>query len=293
MKLTLVIPVYISDPLHLDFTRQTLESIHTHHSHQVILVNNFCKPEFETELSKLTSTPEVSFDSAQDAHTSGVKLVNNPSGNILAASWNLGMKLAFNQDGVSEFLGAQDLKRSAEERAPKNTETSPHSDYCLIINNDIILHPQAIDNLVAFAQKHPEFLLWSASEWANARTLAQAKLTSRFSPHPHFSCFMVSPKTIETVGWFDEKFSFGYFEDNDYHTRILLKGFQAAATDSAKFYHYGSRTINVDDNLKIEGKYHYQLNRAYFKKKWGLDIHGRAFDPPEAILKEIHIHPPQ
>jgi GT2 family glycosyltransferase len=248
MKLTIIIPVYISDPLHLDFTRQTLESIQTTHDYQVIIVNNYCSPQFQNDLSLLAS---------------GYTLVANPSGNILASAWNLGIRYAF-----------------------KN-----RSNFCLILNNDLILHPQCIDNLVSFAGKHPEFLLWSASEWANSRTLTKALLTPSFSPHPHFSCFMLSSQTVKKVGYFDEHFTMGYFEDNDYHTRILLKGDQAAATDSAKFYHYGSRTINVDDRLRIEGKYHYQLNRVYFQKKWGLDIHGRAFSPPETILKEIYPHP--
>ena len=224
MKLTFVIPVYISNALHLDFTRQTLKSIQTSHDHKVIIVNNFCAPAFRPDLERLA--------------TCDWQLVDNPKGNILASAWNLGIKMSFSGDAGSP------------------------SDYCLLLNNDLILHPKCLDNLVTFATNHPKFLIWSASEWANARTLSQAKMTQSFSFHPHFSCFMVAPKTIEVVGYFDEHFTMGYFEDNDYHTRILHAGYQAAATNSAKFYHYGSRTINIDDNLKIEGKYHYQKNRA-------------------------------
>ena len=245
MPLTIVVPVYISSDLHLDFTRQTLESIKTSHDHEVLVVVNHCEPQYKDALNSLLTTSS--------------SLLPNPKGNILASAWNLGL----------------------------DHMVKSKSDYALVINNDIVFHPKCIDNLIVFAQAHPEFLLWSASEWSNQRTLASAKLTQSFSLHPHFSCFMVSPKTIQEVGLFDEHFTMGYFEDNDYHTRILQKGFQAAATDSAKFYHYGSRTINVDDDLKIEGKYHYQKNREYFKQKWGVDIHGQAFDPPEEILKAI------
>lgn len=252
MKLTLIIPIYISNELHLDFTRQTLASIKTKHDYEVIVVNNFCDPKFTPHLRRLA--------------TRDSRLVNNPKGNILAAAWNLGINSAFDQVAKPETRVA---------------------DYCLILNNDIIFHPQCIDNLVIFAQDHPDFLLWSASQWSNLKTLNQAVLTKSWSPHPHFSCFMLSNKTFKTVGTFDEKFNFGYFEDNDYHTRILIKGGVAAATDSAKFYHYGSRTTAVDDDLAVEAKYHYQLNRKYFQKKWGLDIHGQAFDPPESILNKI------
>lgn len=278
MKLTLVIPVYISNELHLDFTRQTLESIQTAHDYEILIINNFCAPQFLDQLTSLLS-----------AHCS---LLPNPAGNILAASWNLGIKYAFAPGGAelqesTPGAGRRHPVAGSRGRTILSSNRLMNSDFCVIMNNDLILHPQCLDNLVKFAQKHPEFLLWSASEWSDARTLSRAKMTQSFSLHPHFSLFMLSPKTIKEVGYFDENFTFGYFEDNDYHTRILQRGFQAAATDSAKFYHYGSRTINVDDNLKIEGKYHYQQNREYFKKKWGLDIHGRAFDPPEKILQYL------
>jgi GT2 family glycosyltransferase len=259
MHLSLIIPLYISDPLHLDFTRQTLESIKTKHDYRVLLIVNYCAPQFKADLKKLV--------------TGNRSLVTNPHGNILAAAWNLGIKTAFGQ------------------KPEKNKLVTGHwslvSDYTLILNNDIILHPHCIDNLVAFAQAHPEFLLHTASQWPSARTLTTAPLTDNYSLHPHFSCFMVSQKTIQEVGYFDEHFTMGYFEDNDYHTRMLVKGYQAAATDSAKFYHYGSRTISVDDSLKPLAQKHYQQNRAYFQKKWGLDIHAKAFDPPEEILKHI------
>ena len=257
MKLTIVIPIYVSDPLHLDFTRQTLATIKTRHDYEVFLIVNFCKPEFKTELKKLVACR--------------LSLVANNRGNILAAAWNLGISKAF------------------ESRITNHESRT--SDYCLLLNNDILLHPKCIDNLATFAQNHPEFLLWSGTVWPDSRTLAKAKWDGSFSLHPHFSCFMVSPQTIAEAGFFDEHFTMGYFEDNDYHTRILLTGHQTAATTTARFYHYGSRTINVDDNLSIEAKFHYQENRAYFKKKWGLDIHGRAFSPPDTILKEIYPHP--
>lgn len=278
MKLTIVIPVYISTDLHLDFTRLTIESIKTKHDYQVIVINNFCEPQFQAKLDQLATLPRT-------------QVIDNPKGNILASAWNLGIKLSFEKKRrhSSNLRPQPDMPTQIDpgSEAPLDPGSNRPADFCLLLNNDILLHPLCIDNLVQFAKDHPEFLLWSASEWADARTLAKAKLSSKFSLHPHFSLFMVSPKTIETVGYFDEHFIMGYFEDNDYHTRILVKGFQASAADNAKFYHYGSRTINVDDDLKIEGKFHYQQNRAYFKKKWGLDIHGRAFDPPEAILKEI------
>lgn len=287
MKLTIVIPLYLSDPLHMDFTRQTLESIKTKHDYEVILIVNYCSPSLETDLSSLLTT-----------HRS---LFTNDKGNILASAWNLGMKIAFSSSTLGEAELAQSLRseRAQRNRVPRlkaeetgssstrDRKLEPKSDYCLILNNDLILHPQAIDNLVTFAESHPDFLLWTMTEWSDMRTLAKAKWDGSFSLHPHFSAFMVNHRTLQLIGWFDENLRPAYFEDNDYHIRILLKGKHAAATTTAKFYHFGSRTVNVDDALKPSVKAGYQQNRIYMKKKWGLDPHGKAFDPPEEILKHI------
>jgi GT2 family glycosyltransferase len=249
VNLSIVIPVYISDPLHLDFTRQTLESIKTKHVYHTYLIVNYCHPKLAKSLQKLVNGNR--------------SLVTNPRGNILASAWNLGLKLSH----------------------------EAHANYTLLLNNDLVLHPTAIDNLIKFAQKHPEFLLWSAVEHDNLRTLKEATLEGSYSHHPHFSAFMVSQKTIATVGLFDENFRLGYFEDNDFHLRILKAGYQATATTTAKFYHYGSRTAAVDDDLRLQLKPAYQQNRAYFQTKWGIDIHGQAFNPPESILEVTYQTP--
>ena len=250
MKLLISIPIYFSDPLHIDFTWQTINSIQTKHNYQILVVNNYCHPDFKPALTEIASNPKVT-------------VLENPTGNNLAISWNMGLKQA-SQDNY---------------------------DAALTINNDILFHDQAIDNLIDFAAKHPEFVLWTGTEWADMRTLAKATWDGSHGENPHFSCFLTSQATIDQIGYFDEKLQGAYFEDNDYHTRILLAGKKAAATTTSKFYHYGSRTANIDEDLRRVNKQNYQTNRKYMKRKWGLDFHGQGFNPPEDILKEIYKTP--
>jgi len=250
MKLTLVVPVYLTDSLHQEFTLETIDSVNSSHPINTLVVVNHASPSFAPFLDEVNTRKST-------------QVLHNPRGNILGAAWNQGI-LSGLESG---------------------------SDYVLLANNDIVFHPKCIDNLVRFAQSHPDYLLWTASEWSNLRTLKQATWDDSHSPHPHFSCFMVNKQTVDTVGWFDENLKVGYFEDNDFHIRILIAGREAHATNTAKFYHYGSRTINVDDNLRQTIKPAYEKNRTYIKKKWGLDIHGKAYSPPEKILDEIYHHP--
>ena len=251
MKISIVIPIYHSSDVLFDFTRQTLESIKSeNHELNIILVVNYSTPELYPTQDKFNLHESIK----------SVVVVDNPKGNQVPSAWNLGIKIG--------------LEAGA--------------DYVAVLNNDLVLHHKCIDNLMVFADMHPEFILWSASEWIDIRTLdgiKEADITWDFSEHPHFSFFMVNQKTIDTVGWIDENLHLAYFEDADFHTRILLSGNKAGKTEAAKFYHYGSRTIKVDESLYDQNKRSYEDNRHYLEKKWGFDFHGKMFVPPEKVLE--------
>lgn len=257
MKVFLVVPVYHSSDVLFDFTRQTLESIRSdNHELHLLLVNNYSLPDLYPKKEQFNLHESVK----------SFTVVDNPKGNQVPSAWNLGIKMGLE-------VGA---------------------DYIMVLNNDLVLHHKCIDNLLVFADTHPEFILWSASEWIDIRTLngiKEADITWDYSEHPHFSFFMVNQKTIDTVGWFDENLKMGYMEDGDMHYRIVLSGNKAGKTEAAKFYHYGSRTIKVDENLYDQNKRSYEDNRAYIWQKWHIDFHGKVFAPPEEMLKVGYKYP--
>jgi len=202
------------------------------------LINNYCAPEYLPKIKALA------------------KVISNKENNVSSA-WNLGINY-----GIENKF-----------------------DYIIIPNNDLIFRHDAIDNLIKFAHLHPEFILWTAAEYTDMRTLEHHQPDNNFDEHPHFSCFMVSPKTIELLkqkeegtkepipGYFDTGFRIAYFEDQDMAQRIARAGFHAAKTGSALFYHFGSRTIKVDDELNKMNVRNYEDNRWYFKRKWNYDPH--------------------
>jgi len=254
MNIAAVLPLYLSNDILLDFTKQTVESIKSEeHSIMLYFIVNFAKPEFYPK--------KESFDFYHSIKD--VKIIDNPKGNEVGAAWNLGIKTAL-ADG---------------------------NDYVMVLNNDLVLHEKCVDNLVWFAQDYPEFLLWTAAEHLDLKTLKDIKLTDEFSEHPHFSYFMVNQKTVDTVGWFDENLKMAYHEDSDMHYRVLLSGNKAGKIESAKFYHYGSRTIHTDDELFDKNKRSYEDNRSYIKLKWGIDTHDKVYVPPEKMLEEGYKYP--
>ncbi len=159
--------------------------------------------------------------------------------------------------------------------------------YALIINSDVILHPKAIENLVRFAEEHPEALLWTMAEWPDRRTIYKASLRDEYDEHPHFSAFMVDKRLFKEVGKFDSSFEMGYMEDLDMHLRILLRGEKALKTASALFYHFKSRTIACDLEVKARSDFYHAQNREYFKRKWGIDGWEKSANELAEILRKV------
>ena len=254
MKLLITIPVYISNELHAEFTEITLKSIKTVHDYEIYLIKNYCKPEFEFQLKQL-----------QLDQLCGI--ITNPKGNSVPASWNLGI-----QTGIDK-----------------------HADFIIIPNNDLIFRHDCIDNLIKFAKQHDEFVVWTATEYTDKRTLEIFEPEEGFDNHPHFSCFMLSPKTIELLkekevgtkepypGLFDENFKMAYFEDGDYHQRILRAGYKGGRIFSALFYHFGSRTIKVDDDVDRMHIQPFEANAKYFESKWGWNPNGIVTESNDPI----------
>lgn len=151
----------------------------------------------------------------------------------------------------------------------------------LIINNDILISPNAIQNMYNRLQDEATCLV-AGLDISGECAIPEAVLDVTAginrkeyseSPHPHFSCFMISEGTLETVGWFDEGFYPAYFEDNDYHRRIkVICGENAGVTiTTAAFYHFGSRTQNEAlgiGNPVVPGV-QFKENEARFARIWG------------------------
>lgn len=123
----------------------------------------------------------------------------------------------------------------------------------IICNDDVQFHPEAIDRIVAAYDE--DYLIFPTAV-GNSNS---------------FSCFMLPDKVVQSVGKFDEWISpkYGYFEDNDYHRRMKLAGFDIKPCD-AVIDHVGSSTLkNFSREKKEEHHEKFKLARDHYKKKWG------------------------
>jgi GT2 family glycosyltransferase len=157
-------------------------------------------------------------------------------------------------------------------------------DYVLICNDDILLGRDCIDLLVDFMEDHPECVVGTAHNMRD-RIQPDEILTATFDHDPNFfegpdfACFMINRTTFDEVGEFDSVFTPAYFEDNDYHHRILKSGNIAYNVLAAKFYHYGSQTQNSRPNGIVTSPM-FVANRQRYVDKWGGLPGEEKFDTP-------------
>jgi hypothetical protein len=143
-------------------------------------------------------------------------------------------------------------------------------DYIFIINTDIVLHPDTIDNLVEFAELHPEAIMWSARDVKNPVNLKNPMVpVNTLDEDINYSAFMLKKNFQDQIGTFDENFQKAYWEDIDIHLRMILAGKKGFKCNSSLFYHYGSQTIQNDREVEQQTNYFWTQNQQYFIKKWG------------------------
>ncbi|BCO09778.1 hypothetical protein GF1_21540 [Desulfolithobacter dissulfuricans] len=82
-----------------------------------------------------------------------------------------------------------------------------------------------------------------------------------------FFCAAIRRDVIDAIGYLDEDFGRGFFEDDDYCIRARKAGFKVAIAEDVFVHHHLSASFN---KLKEqERKLLFEKNKAVFEKKWG------------------------
>lgn len=77
-------------------------------------------------------------------------------------------------------------------------------------------------------------------------------------------CFFIRKEVIKKVGFFDERFSPGNYEDDDYSLRIRKAGYKLVLCRDTFVYHYGGISFSKYNYLKL-----LEINKNKFEEKWG------------------------
>lgn len=216
------------------YVTKAVMSIETKEPYVLVMVDNNSTPKTKSFLKYLEKRKNT-------------KVLYNDINIGCPASWNLGIKTCFQYMFVERVL---------------------------VLNNDVILHPECIDRLIEKQKETAHPIITGrdvAAECATPTEVRALKIPDRefVVDEPEFSCFMVSRFGFRDIGSFDEKFFPAYFEDNDYHYRARLQKKRMVKLNTAMYYHFGSRTIRSSAEMQDIVNAYYLQNEQYFVEKWG------------------------
>ena len=157
----------------------------------------------------------------------------------------------------------------------------------IICNNDIVFGPHTVDGLCEawdrLRDEVPETVMVTATNHTkNPDDLKNVRQVWKYHEHPDFSCFMVTPETIERIGFISEEYEPAFFEDNDTHWRIIMMGYKAFGTDWAPYSHVASRTRHENPNLVPHEQF--RANKIKFYRR------NRTNDVDQSIAEERYAH---
>ncbi|MFN0152027.1 MAG: glycosyltransferase [bacterium] len=78
-------------------------------------------------------------------------------------------------------------------------------------------------------------------------------------------CLLARAEVFRSAGLFDEGYSIGNFEDDDFSLRAVLAGWRLRIARDAFIHHFGSRTFVGN---KVDYRETLDRNKAYFLEKW-------------------------
>lgn len=217
---------------HLHYTKQCLECLFTNTEtpNRIIVINNGSN---DGTSEYLKSIPALT-------------VINNEANQGCAAAWNQGVK-----EGESPWV--------------------------VILNNDVLLPKGWLEGLLGYAQKNDIDIVspgmrggacdYDLDKYATDFITAMSGVSRKGEAHG--VCFMVKRDVFKKIGYFDENFRIGQFEDTDFFRRAMIGGYSLATTGLSFIHHFGSVTQNTLKNNKTTRPYEAE-NRAYFRKKWQL-----------------------
>lgn len=144
-----------------------------------------------------------------------------------------------------------------------------------ILNNDILVTRGWYRSLL-WAIEHHKLGLVSPYA-ANGKLDYELETRAHFFTHKNlgklwpdydFCAVVLTRKTFEQIGFFDENYLVGGYEDQDYAYRMRAAGIRYGVSGAAFIHHFGSQTLG---EFKKRGDKHAAHNRDYFASKWKCD----------------------
>jgi GT2 family glycosyltransferase/ubiquinone/menaquinone biosynthesis C-methylase UbiE/Tfp pilus assembly protein PilF len=227
-------------------------------------------------------------------------------------------------DGTTEYLqeyarGRQNVRlvRNLDNRgfAAGNNQALAlaKGDYLLLLNNDTVVTPGWLDEMLAILANHPEVgiigpmsnrvsgpQLVAKVPYRNERQLInfverwRSEHAGRSRPVTRLVgfCLLFRREVLQQIGGLDERFGSGNFEDDDFCLRARLAGFQVRLAEGSFVHHLGGQTFK---GARIDYRANLQRNWQLFKNKWGFPANAplaAGYGLPPRVLSPAELFVP-
>lgn len=151
--------------------------------------------------------------------------------------------------------------------------------YVCLMNNDILATQGWLSELLKVARDNPEIGILNPSSNTTGQRAAQGDTIQSYSEglKVHSGnfvemgwcvgfCMLIKQELIEKIGYLDEIFGIGYFEDQDYSRKAYLAGYICAMAKASYVWHaegISTKRLNAGRE-KI-----FKKNAAIFHSRWG------------------------
>ncbi|MEK3913814.1 glycosyltransferase family 2 protein [Paenibacillus sp. FSL H7-0331] len=158
-------------------------------------------------------------------------------------------------------------------------------DALLLLNNDVVASPRWLSNLLNCLYSSEEIgIVGPVTRPTSSKQMADMPIsTPKHSPEminlPDSRkwqsverlagfCFLIKRELVERIGFLDEQFPPGYFED-DYCYRARLSGYRLLMAGDTFVFDLGNASHNKEDNQQVLNQDN--PNEHKFVQKWGVD----------------------
>jgi GT2 family glycosyltransferase len=158
----------------------------------------------------------------------------------------------------------------------------------MLLNNDTVVTPNWLDNLLRCLYSSEDIgMVGPVTNYASGKQQIQEPFTNiadmvvKYNkPDPTLwqetarlvgICLLFKREMLDKVGFMDERFSPGHFEDDDLCYRARLAGYRLLITGDCFIYHLGSASFQKKGQEAVQELL--QINRQKFIDKWDVDPH--------------------
>lgn len=152
--------------------------------------------------------------------------------------------------------------------------------YVCILNNDTIVTKGWLSKMVEFSENHPDIgAINPVIKGKKGQDPPEniEEYCKRFEGGMgeymevdlcRGTCMLIKRGVIERVGFLDETYGLGYYEDNDYSRRIQLSGFKTVRLLDTVIWHFVEKSFSKRIDLsEITDR-----NRKIYESRWGKEL---------------------